>query len=119
MHPQTFIKSYEKALASQVWQNVAPLIHPNACVTFSNGKVLNGKQAIEEGYTHNFQIIKNEQFTIANVQWLQIENNFAVYIFSFHWEGIIAGEKVKGAGRGTTTLVFEAGTWLLLAEHLG
>ena len=37
MNCDDFIRSYQDALASQSWALVDPLIHNNACVTFSNG----------------------------------------------------------------------------------
>ena len=46
MNPETFIEKYEAALATQDWQQVAPLVHPEACVTFSSGSVHIGKTAV-------------------------------------------------------------------------
>lgn len=37
MNPEKFIEKYEAALATQDWQQVAPLLHPDACITFSSG----------------------------------------------------------------------------------
>ena len=46
MNPETFIEKYEAALATQDWQQVAPLVHPDVCVTFSSGSVHVGKTAV-------------------------------------------------------------------------
>ena len=34
MTPEEFVQAYEKALATQDWTQVEPLVNENACVTF-------------------------------------------------------------------------------------
>lgn len=119
MHPEEFIKSYETALASQSWKNVEPLIHANACITFSNGSVHKGLQAIKAAFTKNFLLIKDEKYFITDVHWVVKDKEYAVYLFNFNWSGLIDSQHASGSGRGTTTLIFENGRWVLVSEHLG
>lgn len=119
MTPEQFISAYEKALASQQWENVAPLMHPNACVTFSNGSMFKGIDAIEAAYRRNFALIKDEVYRISNVHFAIKNEHTAVFTFAFKWSGIINGQPAQGSGIGTSTIVFENGSWLLIAEHLG
>ena len=119
MLAQQFITDYAAALATQQWQNVAPLIHTDACVTFSNGAVHKGIGAIEKAYTRNFALIKNGDYRIADVHWVMEHDTTAVYIFNFKWKGLINGQEANGAGRGTAVIVKYKGRWQLLAEHLG
>jgi hypothetical protein len=119
MHPEEFIISYEAALASQNWDNVEPLVHAKACVTFSNGTVHKGLQAIKVAFTKNFSLIKDEKYSITDVHWVVKDKEFAVYLFNFNWSGFIDGQQASGSGRGSTTLIFEKGKWLLVSEHLG
>lgn len=119
MHPEEFIISYEAALASQNWDNVEPLVHANACVTFSNGTVHKGLKAIKVAFTNNFSLIKDEKYFITDVHWVVKDKEFAVYLFNFNWSGFIDGQQASGSGRGSTTLIFENGKWLLVSEHLG
>jgi len=114
-----FIKDYETALGTQEWSAVAPLIHENASVTFSDGSVHKGKAAVRAAYERNFEAIKNEDYKVANVHWLLKGPNSAAYTFDFNWSGLIGGKSVSGAGRGTAVLVLEDNKWQLLAEHLG
>ena len=37
--PEQFIDRYERALGSQRWGEVEPLVHEDVCVTFSTGAV--------------------------------------------------------------------------------
>jgi hypothetical protein len=119
MHPEEFITSYEAALASQNWDNVEPLVHAKACVTFSNGTVHKGLKAIKVAFTKNFSLIKDEKYSITDVHWVVKDKEFAVYLFNFNWSGLIDGQQASGSGRGSTTLIFEKGKWLLVSEHLG
>ncbi len=119
MHPRVFIQQYTQALAAQSWQQVAPLIHTNATVTFSTGAVHKGIAAIQQAYERNFALIKSEQYTVTDVHWLTEGPDTAVYTFGFAWQGIINGQQASGKGRGTAVLINNNGTWQLLAEQLG
>ncbi len=117
--PQDFIKAYQGALATQDWAVVAPLIHEDACVTFSGGESFKGKAAVRRAYERNFDRIRGETYAISDVHQVREGPNFAVHTFAFQWSGLIDGKRAAGGGRGTSVLVRENGKWLLLAEHLG
>lgn len=119
MTPTDYIVAYERALASQDWKRVEPLISEKACVTFSNGSVHRGRDAVQIAYEHNFSSIKNEEYKIENVIWLRQELDYAVYLFEYNWTGIINGSLVSGSGLGTTVIIMKDGCWKLLTEHLG
>ena len=119
MLPGDFVKDYERALGTQDWNIVEPLIHDDACVTFSNGDVNKGKEEIKLAYEKNFSVIQDEEYAISNVHWVRKTQEYAVYLFDFSWSGIINNELASGTGRGTTVLINENGYWKLLAEHLG
>jgi hypothetical protein len=72
MQPEDFIHAYEVALASQDWVQVEPLIHNEACVTFSNGTLHKGKAEVQRAFEKNFTLIKDEIYSIANVHWVLI-----------------------------------------------
>ena len=119
MTPDEFLKSYESALATQSWQVVAPLIHAEACVTFSNGLVFIGKTEVQRAFERNFALIQEEHYSITDLYWVKKAESFAVCLYTFHWSGLINNELARGSGRGTCVLVNQQGTWLLLTEHLG
>ena len=119
MQPEEFIRAYEAALATQDWLQVEPLVHVDACVTFSNGTVHKGKAEVQKAFEHNFSLIKDETYSIANVHWVMKNPEIAVYLFEFSWSGITNDKSASGSGRGTCVLINEAGKWQLLIEHLG
>lgn len=119
MTPEDFIRAYEQALATQDWNRVGPLVHSHACVTFSNGAVHKGKSEVKAAFEKNFSLINDEEYSITNVHWVMKSDAAAVYLFDFHWSGIINEKPARGSGRGTSVLVKENDRWLLLVEHLG
>lgn len=119
MSAEEFIRDYEQALATQDWTNVDPLVHEDACVTFSNGTVHKGKPAVRKAFEGNFAIIKDEKYSVSNVHWVSKGTDTAVYLFEFNWSGLINEQPASGSGRGTAVLIKEDDKWLLLVEHLG
>ena len=117
--PDEFIPLYERALASQDWQVVDPLVHDDACATFSTGTVHVGKAAVQRAFEDNFAAITGEVYRISNIRWVHRGAEIAVYIFDFSWTGRIGGCPASGAGRGTSVLHHADGGWKLLVEHLG
>lgn len=117
--PISFISQYEKALATQNWGNVAPLIAENAVVTFSSGYIHKGKSAIKTAFEKNFSLIKSEEYSIKNIHWIHQNETMAAYTFDFYWAGTVNEQLMKGAGRGSSVLILENEKWVLLVEHLG
>lgn len=118
MIPEDFISKYEIALASQSWLQVAPLVHKDAIVTFSDGSKYEGIDKIKIAFERNFSIIKSEKYQVLNVQWNRKEENEASYTFEFHWSGYIDDELMSGSGKGACALVKVDGDWLLWREML-
>ena len=119
VNPEEFIRVYEQALATQDWANADPLVHENACVTFSNGTVHKGKPAVRKAFEGNFSIIEDEKYSISNVHWVSKGSETAVYLFEFNWSGRINDQPASGSGRGTSVLIKVGDKWQLLVEHLG
>jgi ketosteroid isomerase-like protein len=108
MKPDEFIPTYERALATQDWSQVEPLIHPDACVTFSNGTVHKGRSEVRKAFERNFSLIKDETYSMKNVDWILKSSETAVYLFEFSWSGTINGQPANGSGTGTSVLIKEA-----------
>jgi len=116
--PDAFPDAYALALRSQRWELVAPLIHDEACVTFSTGAVHSGKAAVQRAFEANFAAIENEDYRVTDVIWRERTEDRASYTFRFAWTGRIAGRPASGAGTGAATLIRTEGGWLMLAETL-
>ena len=119
MTPADLIRDYEAALATQDWAHVEPLLHPDVCVTFSNGTSFRGRDDVGAAFRRNFALIEDETYAISAVHWLAQDDCHAACVYEFRWSGLIAGKDASGAGRGTSLLVHTDDRWLVLAEHLG
>ena len=118
MNPDDFLRQYEAALATQDWERVEPLMHPDVCVTFNDG-TYRGRAEVGRAFSRTFALIQDERYVITNLHWVIRDDAYAVFIFHFNWSGTIDGQPASGVGRGTSVLKNEGGRWLLVAEHLG
>lgn len=118
MSPEAVLKQYEAALSRQQWSAVAPFIHDEAVMTFSEG-TFRGKTAVRQAFEKTFALIKEEQYWLEQVQWLWRGEETAVCVYTFHWQGLIHGKPAAGSGRGTSVLQKTAVGWQILTEHLG
>ena len=118
MTPEAFPTAYEAALRSQRWELVAPLMHDEACVTFSTGAVHRGKAAVQRAFEANFAAIENEDYRVSELVWRDRTADRASYTFRFAWTGRIAGQPASGGGTGSIILVLTPTGWQLLAETL-
>jgi ketosteroid isomerase-like protein len=116
---EEFIPLYERALASQGWSAVDPLVHDDACVTFSNGTVHLGKAAVQKAFEGNFAAIAHEEYRVSNIRWVHRGPEVAVFLFDFKWSGRVQGRPAGGSGRGTSVLHRDDDGWKLLVEQLG
>jgi ketosteroid isomerase-like protein len=113
------VRAYQEALETNLWAAVSPLVHEDACVTFSDGRALVGKAAIRAAYERNFATIKDDTYTVSDVHWVVRAEDYAVYIFAFAWTGMVDGKPAGARGRGTAVIAREESGWQLVAEHLG
>ena len=118
MRAEDFIAAYEKALATQSWEQVAPLIHERCVATFREGTFI-GKVEVESAFRKTFALIKEEKYEISNIHWVHKTDHSAVFVYTFTWSGIIKGSFASGSGRGTSVLTKQNGQWQLICEHLG
>ncbi len=118
MTPESVLKDYERALSTQEWSAVEPLMHDDVCVTFANG-TFKGRSAVKAVFERNFSVIKNEQYSISKVFWVYKSDTTAVCLYEFNWKGLIDNKQCTGGGRGTTVMVSVKWDWKIVTEHLG
>ena len=113
-----FVGAYEAALGTQRWESIAPLVHTNCTVTFSEG-TYRGIEEVGAAFRKTFGLILDETYEMREVNWVLESETTAVLTFKFHWSGIIHGKEASGSGRGTSVLVKGSEGWQLICEHLG
>ncbi|WP_160309884.1 nuclear transport factor 2 family protein [Chromobacterium subtsugae] len=118
MTPQQALDSYQQALATHDWRQVAPWLHEDACFVFSDG-TFKGKAAECEAIRQTFDWIRGEDYRIADLHWTHAGENFAACVYAFSWRGLVDGRPAEGRGRGSCALIKDGQGWRLLQEHLG
>src|SRR5687768_7628403 len=98
--PEELLRSYEAALATQRWDRVEPLMHPDVCVTFSNGRSFRGREDVGRAFSENFALIEDERYELSDIHWIARNDCHAACTYVFRWSGVIGGEPAQGAGRG-------------------
>ena len=114
---QKFLKEYEKQTNTHDFENVRPLIAPDAVYWFSNG-THKGIRTIEKAFVKTWGKIREESYRIENVQWLVASEKMGVCIYNFYWRGKVNGKIKTGSGRGTNVILKQGGRWQIVHEHL-
>lgn len=114
---QDFLKQYEIAANSRDFSNVAPLIADDAVFWFTNG-TYEGRQSIRKAFEDTWLKIKDEKYTISNVEWLVVKKDVAICTYRFKSDGIVDGQRQIYEGRGTNVLTKHNEIWQLTHEHL-
>ena len=83
---EKFMKEYERASNSHDFDKVRNLMFKDAIYWFSDGSHV-GIDEIEKAFVKTFNKIKNENYTIKNVNWIVLEEGSAVCTYNFHWKG--------------------------------
>jgi ketosteroid isomerase-like protein len=113
-----FMMAYERALNSHDTEAALSMVDEGAVYMFSDESVHVGKRAIGTVIRRNFELIKEERYSIDNVMWLVNSGEVAVCVYDYSWSGTIQGEPATGSGRGTTVLKRSEDGWKVVHEHL-
>jgi ketosteroid isomerase-like protein len=117
MTPAEFMRAYEQKTNTHRFEEVAPLLADNAVYWFNDGS-FQGKDAIKQAFEKTWDAIQNEQYTIEQVQWLVEDEQSAVCVYIFRWQGMVEGQLMQGMGRGTSVLGKFNSHWKVIHEHL-
>ncbi len=117
MTPEEFMKEYEHRANSKDIESILPLIDERAVYWFSEGSY-KGIDQIKEAFERTWSTIKEERYTIDNLNWIANCQHTAVCIYDFHSKGNILGCPVEFNGRGTNVIRQINGQWKITHEHL-
>lgn len=112
-----FVAAYETAANSRDFANVAPFIADDASFWFTNGH-FGGKPAIQQAFEDTWQNIRDETYTISNIQWVAKNYWVSSCTYEFTSDGYVDGERQIYKGHGTNVFVRRDGNWQIIHEHL-
>lgn len=117
MTPEEFLREYEQRTNTHRFEEVAPLIVDTAIYWFNDGS-FQGKEAIKQAFEKTWTFIQDEHYGIENIQWLVKDQQSAVCVYLFRWQGKVQEQLTQGMGRGTSVLEKVNGQWKVIHEHL-
>ncbi len=113
-----FLKRFEAASATEIFANVAGMIHPHALFRFNDGDY-RGLEAIQRAFESTWaQDVKDERYTLSDIEVLSVDAGSAVAVFHYNWSGVGPHGPFQIVGRGTSLLVLHDGTLKVMLEHL-
>ena len=113
----TFTEAYEKAANTMDFNTVAPLIADNAIFWFTDGTFI-GKEAIRKAFEVTWTKIKDEKYSISNIEWIVASYWNSACTYTFKSDGVVDGKRQVYEGRGTNILRRLDGSWRVVHEHL-
>ncbi len=115
--PAQLIEEYALRTNSHQFDAVADLIAEDAVYWFNDGSFV-GCEAIRQAFEQTWAPIQNEIYRIEDLLWLAQDQQSAVCIYTFHWQGQVSDQLMHGSGRGTSVLRKVDERWLVVHEHL-
>ncbi len=113
-----FMTAYEQALSTESFDNVAPLVHPDAVFRFSEGDFVGHadiKGAMEKTWGLDVEAV---EFFLTDIDVNHTDDSSALVTFNWNWKGQSADGPFHVIGRGTSLVVKHEGTLKLKLEHL-
>jgi len=115
---QAALQQYIAATNTHDFAQVAKVIDPEAVYWFSDRSCTTPDE-IQAYFEQAWKIIEDEVYSATDIYWIAKDENTAVCLYTYHWEGKYMGEFASGHGRATNVFrKHQDGTWRVLHEHL-
>lgn len=95
--------AYERATRSKDFDNVAPLLHPDAFYRFNDGDH-RGLDELRGAFVNTWKKIQEEVYEISDLRAIVWSDDLVSVIYIFKWAGVVDGVPATGSGRGLNTL---------------
>ncbi|MFT4414614.1 YybH family protein [Fredinandcohnia humi] len=117
MNISEFLEGYIRATNSHDFSNVASFVATDAIYWFTKNEYKN-IESIQAYFENTWNLIKDEVYSISDVEWIVNEEHSAVCLYTYHWEGYYEGKLVSGKGKATNVMKKVNNEWKLIHEHL-
>ncbi len=117
MNARNLLSKYEVEINKCNFDLLTPLISENCKFWFTSG-TFHGLEQCRQAFEKTWNMIKDEKYWLADVEWIAESDRVAVCTYTFNWKGVIEGKPCEGKGRGTSCLQNEEGQWKIVHEHL-
>ncbi len=117
MSAKNILEKYKVEINKHNFDTLEPLISQECKFWFSSGTFV-GLEQTRKAFEKTWGMIKDEVYTLSDVEWIGESDHAAVCVYTFHWKGLIEGQFREGNGRGTSCFRRENDGWKIVHEHL-
>lgn len=114
---QALLEKYKVEINKHNFDTIEPLISKDCKFWFSSGTFV-GLEQTRNAFEKTWGMIKDEVYTLTDLEWIADADKAALCTYTFHWKGLINGELCEGKGRGTSCFRKEEDGWKIVHEHL-
>ncbi len=114
---RNLMELYMREINTHDFNSIISLISQDCKCWFSSG-TYSGPLEIRRAFEKTWSMIKSEVYTIQDIDWIGESDSVAVCTYTYHWNGIVNGERREGRGRGTSCFRKELEGWKIIHEHL-
>lgn len=116
----SFLVEFERLAEQEDFSLLRDHIDEHACFRFNDGDFV-GREAIQAAFEKTWRgdpSIKRARFHLSDIVVLMVDARSASATYTWTWEGSQGDQRFTLRGRGTRVLVFEAGRFRIVHEHL-
>lgn len=114
---RTLFERYQTEINKHDFDLIEPLVSKKCQFWFSTGTYIGIEQS-RQAFEKTWALIKEEVYTMTDLNWVAQSDRAAVCTYTYHWKGFVEGKLVEGKGRGTSCLRREDEGWKIVHEHL-
>lgn len=115
-----FLHRFEELAGREDFDLVSEFIDEQAYFRFNDGDFI-GRPAIRAAFEKTWRgdpTVKKSRFYLSDIVVLTTDHKSATATYTFNWEGRQGDQPFAIKGRGTRVMVFEAGQFRIVHEHL-
>lgn len=111
------LERYIEATNTHQFTNVQACLDDGAVYWFSD-RSCSTISEIRAYFEHAWEVIQNEVYCATDVEWIAVDGQTAVCLYTYQWSGLYQGKQAAGSGRATNVFKQIDGEWKLVHEHL-
>lgn len=116
--PKACMADFTAALIRRDMPGALALLAEDAVLFYSNGTAIRGSEAFSAVMSASWAVVTDYSYSTLDSAWIAEGETAAAVIYSFNWSGVVRGEAVSGAGRGTRVFRKADSGWVIAHEHL-
>ncbi len=116
----SFLVEFERLAEREDFELISEFIDERAYFRFNDGDFI-GRPAIQAVFEKTWRAnpsVKKARFYLTDITVLTVDQRTASATYTWNWEGSQGDKQFTIRGRGTRVLVFEAGKYRIVHEHL-